>query len=48
MTGCEKEKPEDSTRLPEFYEGTYQYLKRLGLEEIQDPGWEGICLKEKQ
>ena len=25
---------EDSTRLPEFYEGTYQYLKRLGLEEI--------------
>ncbi len=25
---------EDSTRLPEFYEGTYQYLKSLGLEEI--------------
>ena len=26
--------PEDSTRLPEFYNGTYQYLKSLGLEEI--------------
>jgi DUF2075 family protein len=25
---------EDSTRLPEFYEGTYQYLKGLGIEEI--------------
>ena len=25
---------EDSTRLPEFYEGTYQYLKSLGIEEI--------------
>ena len=25
---------EDSTRLPEFYEGTYQYLKSLGLAEI--------------
>lgn len=25
---------EDSTRLPEFYDGTYQYLKRLGIEEI--------------
>ena len=25
---------EDSTRLPEFYDGTYQYLKSLGLEEI--------------
>ena len=25
---------EDSTRLPEYYEGTYQYLKGLGLEEI--------------
>ena len=25
---------EDSTRLPEYYEGTYQYLKSLGLEEI--------------
>lgn len=25
---------EDSTRLPEFYEGTYQYLMSLGLEEI--------------
>ncbi len=26
--------PEDSTRLPEFYDGTYQYLKSLGLKEI--------------
>lgn len=26
--------PEDSTRLPEFYDGTYQYLKSLGLTEI--------------
>jgi hypothetical protein len=26
--------PEDRTRLPEFYDGTYQYLKSLGLEEI--------------
>lgn len=25
---------EDSTRLPEYYEGTYQYLKSLGLVEI--------------
>ena len=25
---------EDSTRLPEFYDGTYQYLKDLGIEEI--------------
>lgn len=25
---------EDSTRLPEFYDGTYQYLKSLGLKEI--------------
>lgn len=25
---------EDSTRLPEFYDGTYQYLKRLGLDEL--------------
>jgi len=26
--------PEDATRLPEFYDGTYNYLKSLGLEEI--------------
>jgi DUF2075 family protein len=26
--------PEDKTRLPEFYDGTYNYLKSLGLEEI--------------
>lgn len=25
---------EDSTRLPGFYDGTYQYLKGLGIEEI--------------
>ncbi len=26
--------PEDPTRLPEFYDGTYEYLKSLGLKEI--------------
>lgn len=26
--------PEDPTRLPEFYDSTYEYLKRLGLKEI--------------
>ena len=26
--------PEDKTRLPLFYDGTYQYLKSIGLEEI--------------
>ena len=26
--------PEDATRLPEFYNGTYKYLKSLGLKEI--------------
>ena len=25
---------EDTTRLPEYYDGTYQYLKSLGIEEI--------------
>lgn len=25
---------EDSTRLPEYYDGTYQYLKSMGIEEI--------------
>lgn len=25
---------EDSTRLPEYYDGTYRYLKSLGLDEI--------------
>ena len=25
---------EDSTRLPEYYDGTYKYLKSLGLDEI--------------
>ncbi len=27
---------EDSTRLPEFYDGTYKYLKSLGLEDIEE------------
>ena len=26
--------PEDATRLPKFYDGTYEYLKSIGLEEI--------------
>lgn len=26
--------PDDHTRLPEFYEGTYKYLKSIGIEEI--------------
>ena len=26
--------PEDNTRLPEFYDGTYEYLKSIGLMEI--------------
>ena len=26
--------PEDSTRLPEFYDGTYEYLRGLGIEEV--------------
>ena len=25
---------EDSTRLPEYYDGTYQYLKGMGIEEL--------------
>ena len=25
---------EDSTRLPEYYDGTYHYLKSLGIKEI--------------
>lgn len=25
---------EDSTRLPAYYDGTYQYLKSLGIKEI--------------
>jgi len=25
---------EDATRLPEYYDGTYQYLKSIGIEEI--------------
>ena len=26
--------PNDATRLPSFYDGTYQYLKQIGLEEF--------------
>ncbi len=26
--------PEDRTRLPEYYDGTYKYLKSLGIQEI--------------
>ena len=26
--------PEDKTRLPEFYNGTYEYLKSIGIKEI--------------
>ena len=26
--------PEDPTRMPEFYNGTYEYLKSLGIKEI--------------
>ena len=25
---------DDPTRLPEFYDGTYQYLKSIGIEGI--------------
>ena len=25
---------EDNTRLPKFYDGTYEYLKKIGIEEI--------------
>lgn len=25
---------EDSTRLPTYYDGTYEYLRSLGIEEI--------------
>jgi len=27
--------PEDLTRKPEFYDGTYEYLKSLGIKEIK-------------
>lgn len=26
--------PEDATRLPEFYNGTYDYLRKIGIKEI--------------
>mgnify|MGYP001664933553 FL=1 len=26
--------PDDETRRPEYYDGTYEYLKSLGLQEI--------------
>ena len=28
--------PEDATRLPEFYDETYEYFKQIGLEEIRE------------
>ena len=30
--------PEDQTRLPEFYDGTYRYLKDIGIPEIFEKG----------
>ena len=27
--------PEDPTRLPEFYDGTFEYLKELGIKELE-------------
>lgn len=27
-------RPEDATRLPEFYDGVYEYFKTIGIEEI--------------
>ena len=27
---------EDSTRLPEYYDGTYQYLKSIGIKELEE------------
>jgi len=26
--------PKDATQLPEFYDGPYEHLKSIGLEEI--------------
>lgn len=26
--------PEDATRLPEFYDSTYEYFKSIGIKEI--------------
>ena len=26
--------PEDATRLPDFYDHTYEYFRRLGLPEL--------------
>ena len=26
--------PEDATRLPAFYDGTYKYLKSIGIKEL--------------
>lgn len=28
--------PSDKTRIPEYYDGTYQYLKGLGIQDIDD------------
>jgi len=34
---------EDSTRLPEYYNGTYEYLKSLGIDEICGSSKYRIC-----
>ena len=37
MVICDPEgNPEDTTRLLSFYDGTYQYLKQIGSEELLD------------
>ena len=35
---------EDSTRLPEYYDGTYQYLKEIGIQEIQSCALSNLAL----
>lgn len=30
-----KGNPEDHTRNPEYYDGTYNYLKDIGIEELK-------------
>jgi hypothetical protein len=27
--------PEDPTRLPEYYDGTFEYLKGFGIKELE-------------
>lgn len=33
-TGDTKRPPEDETRLPEYYDATYKYLKSIGIKEL--------------